>query len=222
MPNNLEKINWAKIDTILLDMDGTILDLSFDDYIWNKKVPENLAKVKNLELDEAQSILRQKMTTVKSTLNWYSFKYWEDSLNINIDVIEEKFKHKIKFRNDALLFLKSNLVRTRQPILVTNADRKGLNRKLRATGLERYFQNIVCSHDLKHAKEERIFWDVLRTTFNLNYSRTLLIDDNIQVLDVARDIGIKYLRGISRPNSKREPIESDNYLLINKLREILY
>ena len=222
MPNNLEKINWAKIDTILLDMDGTILDLSFDDYIWNKKVPENLAKVKNLELDEAQSILRQKMTTVKSTLNWYSFKYWEDSLNINIDVIEEKFKHKIKFRNDALLFLKSNLVRTRQPILVTNADRKGLNRKLRATGLERYFQNIVCSHDLKHAKEERIFWDVLRTTFNLNYSRTLLIDDNIQVLDVARDIGIKYLRGISTPNSKREPIESDNYLLINKLREILY
>ncbi len=222
MPNNLEKINWAKIDTILLDMDGTILDLSFDDYIWNKKVPENLAKVKNLELDEAQSILGQKMTTVKSTLNWYSFKYWEDSLNINIDVIEEKFKHKIKFRNDALLFLKSNLVRTRQPILVTNADRKGLNRKLRATGLERYFQNIVCSHDLKHAKEERIFWDVLRTTFNLNYSRTLLIDDNIQVLDVARDIGIKYLRGISTPNSKREPIESDNYLLINKLREILY
>ena len=40
-----EKIDWTKIDNILLDMDGTVLDLSFDDYIWNYEVPKNLAKV---------------------------------------------------------------------------------------------------------------------------------------------------------------------------------
>ena len=93
-----EKINWTKIDNILLDMDGTILDLSFDDYIWNYKVPENLAKVRNLDLKKARSFLKQKMGTAKSTLNWYSFDYWQSSLDIDIDSIEEKNKEKIRYR----------------------------------------------------------------------------------------------------------------------------
>ena len=221
MQNNLRKINWIDIDNILLDMDGTILDLSFDDYIWSKKVPENLARIRNLELNEARSILRQKMTAVKSTLNWYSFDYWENKLNIDIDSIEEKFKHRIKFTEDASLFLKSKLVKARQTILVTNADRKGLNRKLNATGIEKYFQNIVCSHDLNYAKEEGLFWQKLRTKYNLNFSRTLLIDDNLQILKTAQNSGIKYLRGISKPNSEALPTELCCYLLINNFRELL-
>ena len=82
-------------------MDGTILGSSFDDYIWDRKVLENLAKVKNLELHEVQSILKQKIIAVKSTLNWYSFKNWKKSLGFDIDLIEEKFKHRIQFRADA-------------------------------------------------------------------------------------------------------------------------
>ena len=222
MCNDLKKINWHKINNILLDMDGTILDLSFDDYIWNRKVPENLAKVKNIDLNEAQIMLNQKMTAVKSTLNWYSFKYWKKSLGIDIDLIEEKFKHRIKFREDALSFLESKLVSTKRTILVTNADKKGLNRKLKASGLEKYFQNIVCSHDYNHAKEEELFWKKLRTKCRLNFDQTLLIDDNLQVLEAAQGAGVKYLRGISKPNSKAKSKESHDYLLINKFQKILY
>ena len=101
-----EKINWTKIDNILLDMDGTILDLSFDDYIWNYKIPENLARVRNLDLKKARAFLKQKMVTAKSTLNWYSFNYWQSSLDIDIDSIEEKNKEKIRYREDTLFFLK--------------------------------------------------------------------------------------------------------------------
>ena len=32
-------VNWNKIDTILLDMDGTLLDLYFDNYFWREHVP---------------------------------------------------------------------------------------------------------------------------------------------------------------------------------------
>ena len=222
MCNDLKKINWNKINNILLDMDGTILDLSFDDYIWNRKVPENLAKVKNLKLHEAQLMLNQKMIAVRSTLDWYSFKYWKKNLGIDIDLIEEKFKHRIKFREDALSFLKSKLVSNRRTILVTNADKKGLNRKLKASGLEKYFQNIVCSHDYHHAKEEKLFWKKLRTKCRLNFDRTLLIDDNLKVLEAAQGAGVKYLIGISKPNSKAKSKESHDYLLINKFRKILY
>ena len=104
--DTLEKIDWTKIDNILLDMDGTVLDLSFDDYIWNYEVPKNLAKVKNLELKKAQAFLKQKMGTAKSTLNWYSFDYWQSSLNIDIDSIEEKNKEKIRYRKILCFFRK--------------------------------------------------------------------------------------------------------------------
>ena len=32
-------IDWTRIDTILLDMDGTLLDLGFDNFFWREHVP---------------------------------------------------------------------------------------------------------------------------------------------------------------------------------------
>lgn len=31
---------WQEIDTVLLDMDGTLIDLHFDNYFWQRLVPE--------------------------------------------------------------------------------------------------------------------------------------------------------------------------------------
>jgi len=39
----LSSINWSEIDTILLDMDGTLLDLNFDLHFWMEYLPLVLA-----------------------------------------------------------------------------------------------------------------------------------------------------------------------------------
>ncbi len=36
-------IDWDNIDTVLLDMDGTLLDLAFDNWFWQRHVPEQYA-----------------------------------------------------------------------------------------------------------------------------------------------------------------------------------
>ena len=35
---------WSGIDTILLDMDGTLLDLHYDNHFWQVYVPEKFAE----------------------------------------------------------------------------------------------------------------------------------------------------------------------------------
>ena len=30
---------WMRVETVLLDLDGTLLDLAFDNYFWRERVP---------------------------------------------------------------------------------------------------------------------------------------------------------------------------------------
>jgi FMN phosphatase YigB (HAD superfamily) len=46
---------WDLIDTILLDMDGTLLDKHFDDYFWEHYVPEIFAGKNDLTQTQDQS-----------------------------------------------------------------------------------------------------------------------------------------------------------------------
>ncbi|MHB1015789.1 MAG: hypothetical protein ACYC2W_11000 [Desulfurivibrionaceae bacterium] len=50
-------LDWQAIDTVLLDMDGTLLDRHFDDYFWEHYVPENYALAHDLSIDGARQEL---------------------------------------------------------------------------------------------------------------------------------------------------------------------
>ena len=41
-------LDWSRIDTVLLDMDGTLLDLNFDNYFWQKHLPLRYAEARGL------------------------------------------------------------------------------------------------------------------------------------------------------------------------------
>ena len=50
-------LDWNNISTVLLDMDGTLLDLHFDNYFWQHHVPVRYAEKHKLELDDARNFL---------------------------------------------------------------------------------------------------------------------------------------------------------------------
>lgn len=65
------EFNWQEIDTVLLDMDGTLLDLEFDSHFWLKQVPETLSQRRGIPLASAHKIIHDEYLAVQHTLNWY-------------------------------------------------------------------------------------------------------------------------------------------------------
>ena len=85
--------------------------------------------------------------------------------------------------------------------LVTNAHPLALALKLEQTGLAAYFEHIISSHDLGHAKEQAPFWQALQQRYPFEPARALMIDDSEAVLNAAQQAGLQVL-GIQAPDSR--------------------
>lgn len=86
-------------------------------------------------------------------------------------------------------------------MLVTNAHRDALEIKAAQTGLARYFQRIVSSHEFGVPKEHPQFWSQLQAEIAFDPGRCLFVDDSIAVLAAAHAHGIGQIFAISRPDS---------------------
>src|SRR5580698_4880683 len=75
-------VEWGEIDCVLLDMDGTLLDLRFDNWFWANVVPEHYARAQGLSVTEAQARLAPLFTRVAHTLPWYCIDYWSRELDL--------------------------------------------------------------------------------------------------------------------------------------------
>ncbi|MFG6668585.1 GMP/IMP nucleotidase [Halomonas sp. HNIBRBA4712] len=213
-------IDWREIDTVLLDMDGTLLDLHFDSHFWLEHLPKRYRELHKLD-QAAQDTLLERIIGEQGTLNWYSLAYWSRELDLDVAALKREVQHLIGFRGDALDFL--TWLKNAHPrvVLATNADRAGLAIKLPLTGLENYLDAIISSEDVGAAKEEQAFWIALAEREPFDPQRTLFIDDNPRVLESAREFGIKYLVGIRKPDSQRPDKELQEFIALDRFAELL-
>ena len=204
-------IDWNIIDTVLLDMDGTLLDLHYDNYFWSTYLPKRYSEIKKIPLQQAKVQLHQHIHSLEGTLNWYCLDYWSETLEINIGELkaEPAIKHKIAERPHTLAFLQFLQQQQKHVILVTNAHPIGLNMKLAATSFGGYLHHIITSHQFNAPKEEQLFWQCLSKHLSATTSdqphfdpaKTLFIDDNESILKAADTYGIAYTIGIHQPDS---------------------
>ncbi len=215
------QVHWHNIDTILLDMDGTLLDKHFDDYFWEQYVPEHYSLKHNLTIEEAREQLLERYRQVENTLDWTDLNYWSDQLGLDIPELKIRINHLIDvhpYVPDFLHFCRNN---GKKVYLVTNAHSKTLAIKLEKTAIGHLFDRIICADEVGYAKEERIFWDQLEILLGFNKSTTLLADDTEKVLRSADEYGMGFLIFVARPSSRKPVAYSRYYPSIEYFNELI-
>lgn len=210
---------WARIDTVLLDMDGTLLDLHFDNFFWQQVIPRQYALTRGLDVFTAQNILRPLFDRAAGHLNWYCVDYWTRELQLDISQLKNAHADLIQIKPDAQGFLEKLRHAKKQTVLVTNAHQKSLALKLQRTQLHRWLDIIVSAHEVGLAKENPNFWSHLRASHWFDPERTLLIDDNLSALRSAARSGIRYLYAIAQPSSRAPRVDTGEFPAIISFRE---
>ncbi|MDP0562675.1 MAG: GMP/IMP nucleotidase [Candidatus Endonucleobacter sp. (ex Gigantidas childressi)] len=214
-------INWKKIDTVLLDMDGTLLDLYFDTYFWQEYVPFKYANKHNISLAQSKAELAPRFSQVYGRLQWYCLDYWNQELGFDIAKMKQEVAQLIKFLPYADTFLLSLANSDKEVIMITNAHQDSLSLKLEKVSMAHYFDRMISSHDYGYPKESQAFWHSLQADINLNKDRALFIDDNIGILDAAKTFGISQLLAVRYPDSQKIPRDTGSYNAIEDYRDIL-
>ncbi|HCH23093.1 MAG TPA: GMP/IMP nucleotidase [Oceanospirillaceae bacterium] len=196
-------LDWQNIDTVMLDMDGTLLDLHFDTYYWLQHLPQRYADIKGVSLEQAKGEIYPKLKAQRGQLNWYCLDYWQREFDLDIIALKKEIDHKVQFLPGTENFLNWLASTDKQIFLVTNAHAGSLAVKQPHARLDRWLHGIYHSHDYGYAKEQQEFWQALQADIGYDRERTLMVDDNLQVLAAAEESGVGHLLAISEPDSQK-------------------
>ncbi|MBF6647885.1 GMP/IMP nucleotidase [Methylobacter sp. BlB1] len=214
-------IDWNKIDTVLLDMDGTLLDLNFDNHFWQEFVPLKFAEKQGIAIAEAKQLLAPRFKSMEGKLEWYCLDYWSEALELNIAGLKAEIAGLIAVLPHVVEFLEKVHQSRHKVLLVTNAHKDSLGLKMEKTCLHRFFDDIISSHTLGFPKEHAEFWHRLQRQQPFEKHNTLLIDDSLAVLNAARQFGIEHLISVSRPDTQRPKKEITDFPAIEDFRELM-
>ena len=202
---------WPSIHTVLLDMDGTLLDLNFDNTFFHDTVPRALVRQRGGTLEEAKAFLHTCYKSVEGTLAWYDLDYWSRHLGMDIPRLKEEVAHLIQPHPQAMDFLQTLQAMGKTAHLVTNAHAHSLALKLRCTPIATGLASLTSSHELGFPKEDPAFWRLLQKKMGFSKASTLLVDDSEPVLLAAEQFGLRYLRHIAAPSSVQWPKPSKRF-----------
>ncbi len=212
---------WPEIDSVLLDMDGTVLDRHFDDHFWEEHVPMRFAARHGLALDDAKHRLYAEYKAREGTLNWTDIDFWSARLGLDIPALKEEMADRVRVHPGVTSFLTFLRGERKHVALVTNAHPKTVAIKLKRTPLPAYFDVVVCSADIGAPKEEAAFWNAARARLGFDKRRTLFIDDTEAVLCAAEAFGIRFLLYKADANSQIASNGSGRFQALRHFEDII-
>lgn len=205
----------------MLDMDGTLLDLAFDNYMWLEHIPAEYARRNSIDETQAREMLMAKFRSMEGKLEWYCLDHWSEVLKLDVTEMHRRENARIRFLPGAREFLEAMLERGIRMLLVTNSHTDTLSIKSEVTGITGFFDAVYTSHEMGHAKEDEPYWQAVHAMERFDPATTLFIDDNPSVLASAHGFGITRLLNITRPDTRHPPRESRGFPTIESVASLL-
>ena len=201
-------IDWSRIDVVLLDMDGTLLDLHYDNTVWNERLPRHYSAHHELSDEDAQSHLFDYMRTVYGQIEFYCLDHWSEFTGLDILEPHRDVTHLIQWRPNALEFTRRVRQSGRPAVLATNAHPDSVAIKDQHSQIVQELDGVITAHGYQAPKEQQAFWQALFEEHPYDPGRALFIDDNAAVLDAAVEFGVGQVLTITQPDSGRPPREN--------------
>jgi 5'-nucleotidase len=217
----LPGFSWDHIEVVLLDMDGTLLDLAFDNFFWLELVPAQYAEARGLAEEEARRHVARCSASVFGSLAWYCVEHWSGELGFDVGALKWRHRRRIGYLPGARDFLAALRRRQKPLVVVTNAHRRAIEVKVHQTGLDALVDGIVSSHDFDAPKESPEFWVRLQAERPFDPQRTLLVEDSLPVLEAARAHGIRHAIAVRRPDSGQPPRDIDGFPAIDGVADLI-
>lgn len=214
-------LNWPNIETVLLDMDGTLLDLHFDNHFWMEHTPNAYAKKHQIPLQQAKEELKQQNDAVYGQLEWYCLDYWQRELDLPIVELKKEIQHLIQLRPDTIPFLDALKNAGKKVVLVTNAHPDSLSLKVERTQLDSHIDLLISCHKYGVSKESQSLWQQLQQELKFDPSTTLFVDDSERILQSAQEYGIKHLLAVANPDSKKPTKVIPGFENVTDYRDLL-
>ncbi len=208
-------------ETLMLDMDGTILDLAFDTYVWKELVVGRYASHNGLEYQVARERLYAKYLSIQGDLEWYCLDHWSERLGFDVLALHHEVHDRIEYLPGAQAFLETVRATDVKVLLVTNSHPDTLKLKEETLGFSEYFDGIHSSHTYGHAKEDQEFWRLLQEAEGFDPETTVFVDDTVPVLRSATEYGIRMPVVVTLPDTTEPVRENGEFAGVEGVRELL-
>jgi putative hydrolase of the HAD superfamily len=212
--------DWSTVDTVLLDLDGTLLDLAFDNFVWMARIPEIFAENNGLSLAEAQAELMPRFVKLQGRMEWYCIDYWSRELRIDVAQVHRAEAARVAWLPGARGFLERLRASGKRLVLMTNSHPRIVEIKHERTRVLDWLDKAYSSHEFGSPKETQEFWSAARAAEGFDPARSVFIDDSAAVLRSAITAGIRHVYAVRHPDSSRDPHRHEEFAAIDAVSDL--
>jgi 5'-nucleotidase len=214
-------IDWSKIDDILLDMDGTLLDRHFDNIFFEEELPRRYAVLHGMAFEAARDLLMSMYRSVEGELAWTDLHYWTKRVGIDVVAMTKELDHMIEFLPGAEEFLRTLRRMGKRVTIVTNAHESGVAIKTAKTGVDRYVDRVVNAFEVGYLKMRVEYWPNCQRLVGFEPTRSLYVDDDEGCLVAAQSFGVAHLLHSAKSSSRLPPVPSSHFRSVEHFSALL-